>query len=64
MNAAGFDKKRDKYWKEAALTLIILENVSVKKVEKETPHKKKETEVTQDTLRIYTIVEKLQSLSL
>jgi len=41
MNAAGFDKKkRDKYWTEAALTLTLLENVSVKKGETETPHKK------------------------
>jgi len=32
MNAAGFDKKKgDKYWTEAALTLTLLENVSVKK---------------------------------
>jgi len=34
MNAAGFNKKkRDKYWTEAALTLTLLENVSVKKGE-------------------------------
>ena len=41
MNAAGFDKKkRDKYWTEAALTLTLLENVSVKKGETEMAHKK------------------------
>jgi len=40
MNAAGFDKKRHKYWTEAVLTLTLLENVSVKKGEMETPHKK------------------------
>ena len=41
MNATGFNKKkRDKYWTEAALTLTLLENVSVKKGEMETPHKK------------------------
>jgi len=39
MNAAGFDKKkRDKYWREAALTLTLLENVSVKKGETEFLH--------------------------
>jgi len=41
MNGAGFDKnKRVKYWTEAAFTLTLLENVSVKKGETETPHKK------------------------
>jgi len=41
MKTAGFDKrKRDKYWTEAVLTLTLLENVSVKKGEMETPHKK------------------------
>ena len=41
MNAAGFDKKkRYEYWTEAALTLTLLENVSVKMGETEMPHKK------------------------
>jgi len=36
----GNKKKRDKYWTEAALTLTLLENASVKKGELEMPHKK------------------------
>ena len=31
MNTAGLDKKKDKYWTEAALTLTLLENVIVKR---------------------------------